>query len=285
MPIERSDAFAYCAEQVRRYDSDRYATVLFAPERSRAALFSLYAFNIEIAKTREVVTQPMIGQIRLQWWRETLDGVFEGAPRRHAVALALAEVARAAELDRRLFDRLIDAREADLEEAAPETLAELLAYAEETSSTLTLLALQALGNNFGLPAMEAGREIGIAWALTGLLRAIPFHARARRASLPADLLRSAGGSLSELFALRDSPAIRGAVAELADTARARLADARRLRAEVPRAALPALLPATLADGYLSLLRRSAYNVFDPRVGAALPFRSWRLLAASTTGRY
>lgn len=285
MSIERSDAFAYCAEQVKRYDGDRYATVLFAPEASRPALFSLYAFNLEIAKTREVVTQPMIGQIRLQWWRETLDGVFDGAPRGHAVALALAGVVRAAGLDRRLFDRLIDTREADLEEAAPETLADLLTYAEGTSSTLTLLALQALGNDFGGPTMEAGREIGIAWALTGLLRAIPFHARTRRVMLPAEIMHAADASPSELFALRDSPAIRRAAAELADLARERLAAARRLRAEVPRAALPALLPATLADGYLNLLRRSAYNVFDPRVSAALPFRSWRLLAASTTGRY
>lgn len=258
--------------------------MLFAPAHSRAALFALYAFNLEIAKIRERVSQPLLGDIRLQWWRETLDTVFTGTPRRHAVALALAEAARNRSLDRQLFDRLVDARAADLEDTAPQTLDDLIAYAEGTSSTLTLLALQALGVH-SEEAGEAGRQVGIAWALTGLLRTIPFHARAKRAYLPAQILRSADVSTADLFALRPQPGISRAVEAVAEEARGRLAAARRLRAEVPRQAVPALLPATLAAGYLKLLRRAEHNPFDPRVSAPLPSRSWRLLIAALTGRY
>jgi phytoene synthase len=57
------------AELVRRHDRDRYMTALFAPAARREALFALYAFNYEIARVREAVTQPTLGQIRLQWWR------------------------------------------------------------------------------------------------------------------------------------------------------------------------------------------------------------------------
>ena len=60
-------------ELVRRHDRDRYQTALFAPADRREALFALYAFNYEIARVRESVTQPMLGQIRLQWWREVID--------------------------------------------------------------------------------------------------------------------------------------------------------------------------------------------------------------------
>lgn len=59
-----------CGRDLQRLDPDRWLTTLFAPDASRPGLFALYAFNAEIARARESVSQPMIGQIRLQWWRE-----------------------------------------------------------------------------------------------------------------------------------------------------------------------------------------------------------------------
>jgi len=282
--VQTNDAVAYCAEQIRRYDSDRYATALFAPASRRPALYALYAFNLEIAKVREVTSQPLLGEMRLQWWRESLDGIMAGTPRQHAVAIALSEALRTHRLDRRRLDRLIDARSADLDDEPPATVGALTAYVEGTSATLIELALEALDAR-DEAAMEAGRLIGIAWGLTGLLRAIPFHARARRLYLPADLSAEAGLSSSDLLALRPQPALRTVVRTIAEMARDRLAAARRLRTEVPQRAVPALLTATLASGYLGLLRRAEYDPFDPRAAAPLPSRSWRLLAVRATGRY
>src|SRR5207244_12479744 len=51
---------SYCAELLRRQDSDRYLTALFAPSDRREALFALYAFNLEIARAREAVSEPFI---------------------------------------------------------------------------------------------------------------------------------------------------------------------------------------------------------------------------------
>src|SRR3546814_8203475 len=78
-----SEALAYCADMVRTADSDRYATVPFAPSDRRPGLLALYAFNVEVAKTREVVSQQLLGSIRLQWWRESLEGIYAGTPRTH----------------------------------------------------------------------------------------------------------------------------------------------------------------------------------------------------------
>src|SRR6202048_583115 len=111
----RTDRLSPVAALVRHHDRDRYQTVLVAPAARREALFALYAFNYEIARVRESVTQPMLGQIRLQWWRENIAAAFEGGPvRPHPVAEALTTVIRDLRLSRDHFDRLIDGRETDL---------------------------------------------------------------------------------------------------------------------------------------------------------------------------
>src|SRR5579862_359448 len=159
---------------VRAHDRDRYQTALFAPAGRREALFALYAFNYEIARVREIVTQPMLGQIRLQWWREIVDAGFAGRPPRpHEVAEPLAAAIRRFAPTRAHFDALIDTRERDLDDAPPATMAALEEYAEGTAATLLYLALEVLGVR-GSTAIAAAREIGILYALAGLLRAMPF---------------------------------------------------------------------------------------------------------------
>src|SRR5882724_1426131 len=128
------------------HDHDRYLTTLFAPAARRGGLVALYAFNLEVAKTREVVREPMLGQIRLQWWREAIDEIYGGGRvRRHEVVQPLADAVRRFDLTRYHFDRLLDGRAADLDEAPPASLAALESYAEATSSRLIYLALETLG--------------------------------------------------------------------------------------------------------------------------------------------
>src|SRR5580704_8031290 len=195
VPERRSidaDRLSPVAALVRRHDRDRFQTVLFAPAARREALFALYAFNYEIARVRESVTQPMLGQIRLQWWRENIAAAFEGGPvRRHPVAEALTGAIRELALTRAHFDRLIEARETDLDDRPPPNLAELGEYAEASSGRLVQLALELLGVH-DPGAGEAGLHVGIAYSLAGLLRAMPFHARAGRQFIPADIAAQSG---------------------------------------------------------------------------------------------
>src|SRR3954447_14801823 len=90
---------------VRRHDRDRYQTALFAPSDRREALFALYAFNYEVARVRETVTQPMLGQIRLQWWREVIAASYAGAPARgHEIVQPLVTTITVLGLSRAPFD-------------------------------------------------------------------------------------------------------------------------------------------------------------------------------------
>lgn len=273
-----------CAGEVRRLDNDRFLCALFAPEAEREDLFALYAFNQEVARIREAVSEPLIGHMRVQWWRDAMDAIYAGEPPRHHAAFGLAAAVRRHDLTRAHFDRLIDARAGDLDDHAPPDTQALVAYARNTSATLTALSLEILGQRDGA-AGEAGRDVGIAWALTGLLRSVPFHAGARRLYLPADLTREMGLDVAELFRRRSSPALAFVVSEIAETARRHLAAARRLAPDVPRRALPALLPATLADGYLKRLSRARFDPFDEGVQSAPVGRLVRLGFNAYRGRY
>lgn len=283
-------------ELVRRHDRDRYQTALFAPADRREALFALYVFNYEIARVRESVTQPMLGQIRLQWWREVVETAYAGeAPRRHEVALPLTTAIRDFGLGREPFGRMIDAREADLADDPPADMAALEAYAEATSSTLIHLAQEILGigsmmdrdrrHLAGNAARMAALHVGIGYALAGLLRAMPLHARASRCYIPADIAAETGLDPRDYAALRATPALRHSVVRIADVAGSHLAAARRVRAEVPRAALPALLPAVVAERALARLRHTGWNPFDPRLAAPDTLQSWRLAVAALRGHF
>jgi NADH dehydrogenase [ubiquinone] 1 alpha subcomplex assembly factor 6 len=274
--------FAYCARTLRRQDHDRYLTALFAPPDRRGALFALYAFNQELARARESVKEPLMGLMRLQWWRDALREIAEGRPRAHAVIRPLAEAIAAHGLELRLLERLVDSRERDMASEPPADLPALLDYADGSSGTLVLLALRVLGRPS--PAVEeAGRDLGIAWALIGIARAVPFHAAQRRLYLPADLTAKAGLSAGHLFERGSSPALGPVVEALAEEARRRLAAVRRMSARLPRRYHPVFLQATLARGHLRRLEAAGYDPFDAWVQQAPPGRIWGLAGRRLIG--
>jgi phytoene synthase len=245
----------YCAQQARRGDFDRYLCFLFGPAERREELFALLALNIEIAKTREIVSEPLIGHIRLQWWRDALGALFAGQAPNHQVLAALAPAAWQGRLTRAHIDRLIDAREADLGNPPP-TMDALESYAEATSSTLLWLAADLCQVPDDSPLRKRVQPVGIAWALTGLIRAIPFHARAGRRFIPDDVLAHSGLRERDLFDLRPCEALRAAVATLAAAAQTRLSQVR----GPPRDVRALFLPAVLASAYLRKLERRGGDI-------------------------
>lgn len=270
---------------VRTLDYDRYLAAVFAPAPCREALFALLAFNQEVARISEAVSEPMLGRIRLQWWREAVDDIYAGRPaRRHAAALPLAATIRTHRLDRVAFDGLLDARKADFDPDPPANLAALERYAAATDGALTALMLAAAGAA-SEPAREAGRRVGTAWALVGTLRAAAHHAAHGRVMLPADLLARAGVAAGEVRAGRAFGRYAAAAAAVARRATELLDEARETRRAVPRRARAVLLTARLADLYLARLRRAAYDPRD-RCLALSPLRKqWAMLPATLAGRY
>jgi phytoene synthase len=221
------------AALVRRHDPDRFLTALFAPPDKRDALLTLYAFNHELARAREVVSEPPLALIRLQWWREVVEGMY----RRHEVADPLSAAIDAAELDRGDLLRLIDAREAEVEPAFL-TVTDWRNYLFGSAGGVAVAA----GRLLGAPDPETLRQLGAAYGIAGLLRSIPAHSRQGRCLLPADILAEHGLTPEGLISEPSAMAVRAVTQRLAHEGLMLLME----RTRLPRRAIAAGLPAVLA---------------------------------------
>jgi NADH dehydrogenase [ubiquinone] 1 alpha subcomplex assembly factor 6 len=276
-------ALSYSAQQVRSGDPDRFLTALFAPAAARASLFALYAFNLEVARIPELVHEPMMGQIRLQWWRERLDEIYVGQPRDGAeTPQALAKAIAAGALPRAAFDMILDARERDLDPTPPADMAEFQAYAQATAGELTALAARCLGAADDA-SLAAARHVGAAWAMIGHLRALAFNASMGRMTLP----RSTMGLTTAADVLKDraTQPVRTTAQAVGAEAAALLGVARALRRDIDRRALPALLLAPLADLHLRKLKSRHFNPLGPDLEIPRPRKQAAVFLNAILGRY
>jgi len=272
-------AFAHCEALVRAADRDRFLATLFAPRERRDALFALYAFNVEIARVREVVRDPVAGEIRLQWWSDVLAGDGRGEIEAHPVASALrASVARYGLPPKRL-QTTISARRFDLYDEPMATLADLEAYADGASSSLIALAAQILNGDGASDIDALSHHAGLAHAIAGLLKAFPFHAARGQLFVPLELLERHGADREDVRIGRATPQLRSALADLRDSARRHLRQAQDMARTVSPDAMPALLPVALAGATLARMERGDYDPFVP-VEIAPWRRQWLIWRAA-----
>jgi 15-cis-phytoene synthase len=258
------DAFAYCAELVRAADRDRFIAALFAPAEKRCALHALYACNAELARVRDVAHAVLPGEIRLQWWTDVINGERAEEAAANPVAAALLATIERYGLPNGKLAELINARHFDLYEQPMASVADLETYARATSSGIFALAAQILGGD----AEKLTEPAGIAYAIAGLLRALPVHVARRQLYIPADVLDRHQVHQHDLFAGRCSATLTTALAELRNLARGHLAAVEGEMAEMPLSLIPALLPLALVRPTLDRLERS-----DPFAPKDMP--AWR----------
>lgn len=261
------------ADEARRHDPDRWLCALFAAADRRDEVMALLLLNHELARIPDVVSQPLAGMIRYQWWRDSIEGAADGQPRAHPVVEALGRALRADRLDRQALLAMVDAREHDLERLAPGDPAALEAYAEATAGAVQAGTARLLGADAA--GIAAARSVGTAWGLVGIVRATAGMARQGRSLLPASLTAAVGIEPNAMLAQENGAAVAGVLRGIGERAGSILD---RPRAPLPRHAVAAVLPALLARDYLG--RIAAAN-FDPLAAAALtrpvlaPLRLWR----------
>ncbi|HEY6993105.1 MAG TPA: phytoene/squalene synthase family protein [Xanthobacteraceae bacterium] len=273
------DAFCHCEALVRAADRDRFLATLFAPAEHRAALFALYAFNVEITRVREVVREPVAGEIRLQWWSDALGGAGRGEVAAYPEAAALLASMARYRLPAERFEALIAARRFDLYNEPMATLADLEAYADGASSGLIALAAQVLLDGAEPNMGPLGHHAGIAHAIAGLLKAFPVHAARGQLFAPLEMLGRHGADRRDVAGGPATPQLRAALGELGHCARRHLGAAQALIATAPPAVLPALLPVALAPPTLARMERSDYDPFVP-VEIAPWRRQWLIWRAA-----
>jgi len=245
--MNKDQWLSVCSDLVYRHDRQRMMCVSVAPLEKRESLLALLAFNYEIAIIPELVSEALLGEIRLQWWRDTIAAIYDGTTPDHPVAHGLAWAIEKCALSQNLFKEYLKGRSFDLLETPPATLGELENYAKGTAGTLNELMAEVLLVDPNLQARLAARHVGTAWALSGLLGAIPFHASQGRSYLPADLPEDEK------------------VATVAEAAGRYMLEARNAQPHVPHSLLPAMLPIALADYDLRKLARCGFDPGDARL--------------------
>lgn len=252
------------AEIVRLGDPDRHAATLAAPEEVRAKLWPLYAFNLEIARAPWVTQEPMIAEMRLQFWADVLDGIAEGKPARaHEVAAPLSAVWRAAGLPIALGHNMIAARRRDIYKEPFADAAELDAHLDATSGSLMWLAALALGA--GQQAEEPVRDMAYAIGLSNWLQAVPVLQAHGHHPLP--------------------DASDSAIAALARSGLVRMKRARAARRNVPADVGVIMLTGWQAGPVLRRATRHPHLVQSGGLALSEFSRRGRLLLRALTGRW
>ncbi len=251
---------SYCAEAVRTHDRDRWLTATLAPRAPRRGLLALYAFNLEVARIPELTSEPMVGRIRLQWWRESLAEAGAGRVRDHPVLRAITPLLEAGNLSATDLEDFLDAREADFDETGPKDVEAFTAYCRGTGGALCRMAVRVLGAAEP-EAMAVAEAVGGAHAMVGQLRNTAWFAGRGRVVLPLKLLGTHGVAVDRLLAGAPGDGLAPAAREIAERAGRELAEARAKRNGIPRAALPALVLARIAECQLRRLAASGFDLF------------------------
>ncbi|HKG99286.1 MAG TPA: squalene/phytoene synthase family protein, partial [Bradyrhizobium sp.] len=188
---EVPQAAEFCAELVRSHDFPRYASTLFVPPHHRRGLLAIFAFNVEISRVRELVSQPLPGEMRLQWWTDMLAGAGHGGVEGNPVAAELKLAIRNWGLPVDRLSRLVDEHQFDLYNDPMPTMAALEGYLNDTSSALFSLASAVVGWQ-SMEIEHLARHAGLAQGIARLITALPLDASRRQLFLPLQLLERHG---------------------------------------------------------------------------------------------
>ncbi len=276
-----ADAAQYCSEIVRTADKDRYLANLFAPDGKRDHLMALHAFSTEVARVREVTSEPSMGEFRLQWWRDTVENIYGAHTPNHPIAQQLAKAIEEADLQMDGLINLIDARAFDLYDDPMPSVAALEGYLGETSSALIQMGALILAGPAAIGAAQAAGHAGVAFGMTGMMRTLPIHRARGQCFLPVDMLARSDLEPADIMAGKRSAAIRITLREMRQLALQHLVSAREHSASVPAPALPAFLPVALLDLYLNRLKKAGEAATHKVTDVLQLRRQWRMLVAAT----
>ncbi|KAI5122808.1 hypothetical protein M0805_000150 [Coniferiporia weirii] len=279
------DPDAYCRDFVRKHDRDSYLTSQFFPRSLQPACFALKAFYVELAMIQDSVSNPMVGQLRMQFWKDTVRAISEGRPPRHPVAIALHDASKVAQIAPYHLKRIIEARDVELNSPAHLNMDTLLAHAESTASTLNYLLLSILGLSSSESYSHIASHLGVSQMLATLLRALPYHVSKGIMVIPPSITAKHNVNQEDVF--RHGPAATGiqdAVYEFAVVANDHLITAREMfnedeRHQVRREVMPVFLNAVPVQNYLKRLEAANFDAFSPRLqlrdSVRLPWQIWR----------
>ena len=255
--MSADDALMHCANELRQHDADRYLVTTLLPPPTRRIALALFALDLELARIPDAVSERALGEMRIQFWRDTLTGLSAGTVAAHPVAQALAETL-GADVPLPILLDVVDARGGDLAEAPPANMAELVQYGARTAGALNVLLMMFLGVKDPAVA-QAARAAGTGWSLIGLMRDLPRALGHRRLRIPEDVLIELAVNREAAFAGHFTPELGKAVSAVVAEAETHLTEAR--QTPLPKPARPVFATVLLAVRDAKTLQKANGNPF------------------------
>lgn len=275
-------ALDQCVSTLRLRDRDRYLAMLLAPEEKRAHLAALYALDCELAVVRERITEPLAGEIRLQWWRDAIGALYSGSGGGHPVIELLGPAIEAGKLPRQAFEGLIDARIFDLYDDPMPAMADLEAYLGATHGALIQMSCLILGEGGETASGEAAGHAAMAAGLASILCGLARDTARGQCYLPGDLMAAHGVELAKMQAGEAPPGLRPLLDELSLSAHRHLAELRVSLAGLDRRLLPAFAPCGAVSPRLKAVARNSEPL--RKVSTISPLRHhWAVRRAGHVG--
>jgi len=255
------DAGKYCVEYVKKHDYENFLATLLLPRRYLSHAIALRAFNVELAQVGSQTSETLAGLMRLQFWRDELNGMYDGRVREQPVATLLAQTLKYNTLSQRWLHSLIDSREALLHKKRFSSVQDVETYAEQSNSCLYYLLLQAAGYK-SVDADHAASHLGKAEGILKVIRGVAPLAKAGTIMLPMSLLADKGVTDEQILRGESSQAVNDVTYELACVAHAHLDHVRSLTAKMPFPGPAPFLPAVTVASYLNRLQAADFNIYD-----------------------
>jgi 15-cis-phytoene synthase len=268
---ETPDCFSHCQQLLRDGNRQAWLASLFCPADKRPYVQALYAFDHEIARIPSIVSEPALGEIRLQWWREVLEGERVSEAAANPVSAALMQTIVINKLPAVSLVHVINARVFDLYNDPMPTLSDLEGYCGEIGSTFFRLAAIILCDGENPGGADACGHAGVAFKLTQLLQALPKHAARGQCYVPKDVLARHGALPQAVAAGVVSDPLCNAVAEVRAITRSHLSAARAAMHALDKRAWPALVLLSQVEPLLRRMERGRHDPFADQI--VLP--QWR----------
>ncbi|MCB1383754.1 MAG: phytoene/squalene synthase family protein [Notoacmeibacter sp.] len=269
---------------LKQGDSDRYLATLYAPEAKRHDLAALYAFNLEIARIRDLIREPLPGEIRLQWWRDALDGSEPGAAADLPAAAAMARLIAAHDLPRAMLENYFEARIFDLYDDPMPSMNDLEGWCGETAGTILQFAAMILDRDAAMAAGgEAAGHAACAQAITGLVRLLPLHRARGQCYVPAEMLAACGLTRDEYLTGPATDKGKALVDALVEAARQHYARFIGAAQSLPQVLLPAYLPLAPVPHYLNQAAKAGAGALSATAATGPLRQNWLFLRSAMRG--
>lgn len=277
-------AYDYCLSNLRDTDRDRYLACLLSPENKRGALAALYAFNAELARIRDTVRDPLPGEIRMQWWRDFLDGQAAGDGSSNPLAQGLRACIQDHSLPTGVLHDMIDARIFDLYDDPMDSRSSLEGYAGETASALIQLASLILDPGNAAQSSAAAGHAGVAQSIAGALLLLPIHQQRGQMYIPAEILAATGLDRDAFLKGSQTDAMTAAIRAFAGLGRDHLARARQ-GATISKQNFCAFLPIALVEPVFEQAEKLGFRAASQPVLQPQWRRQWRMWRAKRKQRF